>query len=407
LASSAAASARSGIRTKLAGVRLLWVVAPVALTLALVAFAVAPRMTSLRGLSAQTRLGPAVPLTSYRGIECCPSFSPDGTRVAFTWDGPNQDNFDIYIKLIGPGDPLRVTRNAATDCFPAWSPDGRWIAFLREVSDKEFAILLIPALAGGAEREVARVHAANGSDILGHELTWSKDGRFLFTIEKQEANPTSGIVRISVESGEKRPITIPPAGIQGDSSPSVSPDGRTLAFRRVVSGHSISDIHIVRVADDQPPRFPEPRRVTFDGKWIDGYAWLNSREVLVLSDRSGRTEPWRISVFDRHGPVRLTGAAEYSGYPLSPLLQSLAISPETHRLVYMQANSSSWDIWRMPISGNKAGKATSLIGSTLGECSPEYSPDGKRIALHSNRSGRAQIWICDADGSKLLRVDLI
>jgi WD40 repeat protein len=48
-----------------------------------------------------------VPLTSYPGIEAQPSFSPDGSQVAFSWSGEKQDNFDIYVKLIGPGTQLR------------------------------------------------------------------------------------------------------------------------------------------------------------------------------------------------------------------------------------------------------------------------------------------------------------
>ena len=43
----------------------------------------------------------SVPLTSYVGSEICPSFAPDGERVAFAWDGEKQDNFDIYVRQIG------------------------------------------------------------------------------------------------------------------------------------------------------------------------------------------------------------------------------------------------------------------------------------------------------------------
>jgi serine/threonine protein kinase len=50
-----------------------------------------------------------VPLTSYPGSEYCPSFSPDGNQVAFTWDGDKQHNFDLYIKLISAAIPLRLT----------------------------------------------------------------------------------------------------------------------------------------------------------------------------------------------------------------------------------------------------------------------------------------------------------
>jgi Tol biopolymer transport system component len=36
-------------------------------------------------------------------------FSPDGSRVAFTWDEPHKRLADIYVKLVGPGDPVRLT----------------------------------------------------------------------------------------------------------------------------------------------------------------------------------------------------------------------------------------------------------------------------------------------------------
>ena len=71
-----------------------------------------------------------IPLTSYSGMERQPSFSLDGSQIAFSWDGEKQDNFDIYVKVIGPGAPLRLTTHAGPDFSPAWSPDGRQIAFL-------------------------------------------------------------------------------------------------------------------------------------------------------------------------------------------------------------------------------------------------------------------------------------
>ena len=49
----------------------------------------------------------AVPLTTYEGREQQPTLSPDGNSVAFAWDGENEDNWDIYIKLT-----LRVDHRA-------------------------------------------------------------------------------------------------------------------------------------------------------------------------------------------------------------------------------------------------------------------------------------------------------
>ncbi len=68
-----------------------------------------------------------VPLTSYPGDEVSPSFSPDGNHVAFAWnpsENMGQGNFDIFIKLIGGGDPVRLTHDPADEFAPAWSPDG-------------------------------------------------------------------------------------------------------------------------------------------------------------------------------------------------------------------------------------------------------------------------------------------
>src|SRR5262245_1155822 len=110
-------------------------------------------------------LSSPVPLTSYPGIELSPTFSPDSTQVAFSWDGESQDNFDIYVKLVDRSDAVRLTSNPASDKSPAWSPDGRQIAFVRDE-----AIFLIAPL-GGAERKLA--------DLEANDIAWTRDSRSL------------------------------------------------------------------------------------------------------------------------------------------------------------------------------------------------------------------------------------
>jgi len=84
-----------------------------------------------------------VPLTSLKGSEIQPSFSRDGSQVAFVWDGENGDNWDIYLKVIGSEKPLRLTKDPSGDYSPVWSPDGRQLAVIR-LSGKRRAVLVIP-----------------------------------------------------------------------------------------------------------------------------------------------------------------------------------------------------------------------------------------------------------------------
>jgi eukaryotic-like serine/threonine-protein kinase len=125
--------------------RLTWVLSAAA---ALVIAAIAVWLVRSKTEAPQVTLS-AVPLTSYPGDESWPSFSPDGTQVAFAWDGEKQSQWNIYVKQIGVEPPYRLTSARTMDYSPAWSPDGRMIAFLRDSPGKS-AIMLLPQRGGSA-----------------------------------------------------------------------------------------------------------------------------------------------------------------------------------------------------------------------------------------------------------------
>ena len=108
--------------------------------------------------------------SAYRhpGDERDPTFLPDGSQVAFAW-GPEGGNPDIYVKLIGPGEPIRLTNTPEDERMPQWSPDGRWIAFPRSAGLG--GIVAVPAL-GGPERVITREKVS----MYG---SWSADSQWV------------------------------------------------------------------------------------------------------------------------------------------------------------------------------------------------------------------------------------
>jgi Tol biopolymer transport system component len=91
-------------------------------------------------------------------------------------------------------------------------------------------------------------------------------------------------------------------------------------------------------------------------------------------------------------PRRLPSIGEVGSEP--------ALSRQGQRLAYSHALANE-HIWRLGVGPKgKAGPPTSFISSTRDDGSPEFSPNGKRIAFASNRSSRSfEIWVCNSDGS--------
>jgi Tol biopolymer transport system component len=344
---------------------------------------------------------PAVPLTGNPGYEAFATFSPEGTRVAFSWDEQAKHRPNIYVKLIGPGDPVRLTASAIGDFAPAWSPDGRYVAFLRARDLSHAGIVIVPSV-GGHERELAGItfdtqpvlRAWKSYGVPPPFLAWSADGKWLLSVDERAPGEMASIVRVSTETGEKRTVTSPPEHLKGDGGLAQSPDGKTLAFTRTLGAYE-RDIYVLSMSADMVAT-GEAKRLTFDRKEIDGLAWSADGKRLVFSSkRGGRRELWQTPVSPSGTPVRLTAAGDDPG--------DLAISREGHHLVYSH-QVLDWNVWRISLNGKSGEQAHSFISSTRLEYHATYSPDGRRIAFESNRSGDEQIWTCNADGSNLVQL---
>jgi len=233
-------------------------------------------------------------LTALRGIQREPTLSPDGKQVAFVWNGEKQDNFDIYVQLLGETTPRRLTTNPAVEYMPAWPPDGLHIAFLRD-TQAGTEVVTIPA-AGGVEK---RLHVSTVSCGLNPAampfcgLSWSPNGRFLTFVDRESPQAPFSIYLLDIDTREKRKLTTPPPGFD-DGLSVFSQDGRSLAFLRL-PGAPLPEIYILPLSENGQPR-GKPQQITKDNSLLLGLDWTpDSRSIVFSSLRGGVYALWRVA----------------------------------------------------------------------------------------------------------------
>jgi Tol biopolymer transport system component len=277
----------------------------------------------------------------------------------------------------GPGFN-RLTTDPGADRFPAWSPDGRQIAFVRDSGDQKILYLTSPL--GGGERKLA--------EVGGGRLNWSPDGKNIACTERKSPKDPPSIWVLSVETLEKKQMTTPDVSYYGDMYPAFSPDGRYLAFVRVFEAVR-SALYVMPL-----PR-GEPKLVT-DYNFPQQSCWTaDSHEIVFTSlSNTGDVALWRIFV-EGGEPRRIPARGESASQP----------TIRRNRLAYVSKTGNS-DIWRLELTGQGAIESPSkpLFSRSSGESDLCISPDGSRIAFMSDSTGSNEIWVCNADGTKPMKL---
>jgi serine/threonine protein kinase len=333
-----------------------------------------------------------VPLTSYPGAEQFPTFSPDGNEVAFAWTGGEYGlDFDLYRKQVGSEKAVRLTTTHASESLaPAWSPDGRYIAYLRVGTDYS-GLYLVPAL-GGPERKLSEVSHAVWKTTF---LSWSPDSKWLAFSGPDDSRssatlPGTRIYLLNAETLESRILPYPSSTCAVALGPAFSPAGDQIASYCEEEAYGVGAIYIQSAQGELVRKFQR-----LDGMF-GGLTWTTDGKFIVYSLNSFL---WRVAVMGGQ-PQKL----QFGQNATAP-----AVARVGARLAYAQRNTWGYaglNIWRVDLTApNRAkGAPEKVVSSSYGDATPRISPDGKRIAFESARSGNFEIWVADADGGNLVRL---
>jgi len=242
-------------------------------------------------------------------MERDPSFSPDGSKVAFAWQRSPRTGFAIVVRDVkGAAPPTAVTNGAFEDWGPAWSPDGRRIAFRRRFGDD--GIYWVSA-SGGPETFLAPIGKQNQETLP--QMSWSRDGKWIAAPDR-DASGVYHLYLIAVQSGEKRELTANPFGI--DHAPAFSPDGKSLAYASCRSGASHCDVYVIALGPNLQSR--QRQQITDQSLYLRGIAWAPDRRSIVYSagrTQSANTSLYRVSASDPGVPERIDLAGSDARHP--------------------------------------------------------------------------------------------
>ena len=273
-----------------------------------------------------------VTLAAYPGTERDPSFSPDGSRIAFSWHSGIHGGYGIYVKPVKtPGEPRQLTDGSAEDWGPAWSPNGRTIAFQRR--GKQSGIYIAPSTGGPA---LLLAPLARQRQMTLPQMSWSPDGKWIAAPDR-DANGGTQIYLFPTRSGEKRAVTLNPTGT--DHAPAFSPNGKTLAYTSCEGADQPCDVYVVDVGRDLAPI--RRRRITNQGNYVRGVAWLpDGRSLVYCAGRSAESAHlWRVAVDPPGLPERIDLAGAPAHHPtISPAGGLLAYTRMDHWNLMMIRN---------------------------------------------------------------------
>ncbi|HSG82001.1 MAG TPA: hypothetical protein VLC48_07120 [Gemmatimonadota bacterium] len=278
------------------------------------------------------------PLSDFAWSVSAPRYSPDGDRLAFTYNTPRDDAATLVVDSETGAAILRRRRNGSGGLV--WARDGS-VIYLSQVEYADrydiYSDLYAIDARNGDERRLTFAGRFSSPDIMD-------DGRSLVAVETREG--TNRLVELELETFASRPVTPFQVGVNWEH-PRVSPDGRYIAAERWVEGE-VLDIVVIDLAGRLM------RRVTDDQAADVSPAWSrDGRYLLWASDRDGVYDIYAVeasALWEDQAELNVqrvtrtaAGAADPDVSPDGRWLAFTALHAQGQRIERIPFDPTSWE----------------------------------------------------------------
>ena len=312
----------------------------------------------------------AKPLSPDVGRYVAPSYSPDGSRIAY-WMPASEGaaGWQLWIAKADLSGAEKVAATVAPLMFPSpaeWSPDGRQVA----VGSSDFGMLNVSLVSvdGGPAQRLTK---STGVEV---PVAWDRDGDHLYYLATSGAS-ISGF-KVSTKTGE---VT---AAVPGEKRPYLavlSPDGTRVAYAVLEGAKST-----LWVADTTGANARQLTTEGFENIQL-GRVWSpDSKEIVYESIRTGTTDIW-VAPVDGTKPRQLTHDVRND--------YGAAWSPDGKAIAFISDRGRQTDVWVVPAAGGVEQRVTD---TAVEEETPlEWRPRSNEI-LFATRLGHGGVWAVDA-----------
>jgi len=355
-------------------------------------------------------------------------------KVVFTYAG------DLWTAPATGGTATRLTAHPGLEMFAKFSPDGKWIAFTGQYDGDE-QVYVIPATGGNPKQLTFYPARGPFPPRWGYDnqvYGWTPDGKSVLFRS----------MRDGWDQGETRVFTVPVAGGLGEALPmpqsgpaDFSPDGKRVVYSpfardfrtwKRYQGGWAQDLWIFDLATRKAKKITDTPRTERDPMWIGDKIYFDSDRTGTLNlysydpasgdtrqltqstqwdvrwpsaDAGGRIvyeQNGELNVFDtragqsRHLAIDVPG----DGLDIRPSqvvandqIEDAGLSPKGERAVFVARG----DVFNAPVEKGVTRNLTHSSGAH--DKWARWSPDGRKIAFLSDRTGEEEVYVVDALGT--------